>query len=75
MVLARENADLTTKDIRAAIWHFNSKINARVQCQEDQALKKIWQRLQRRVWSLQKSYLTLCINVNGLRLWQNGQNK
>lgn len=77
MVLARENADLTTKDIRAAIWHFNSKINARVQCQEDQALKKIWQRLQRRVWSLQKSYLTLCINVNALRHWQNshGQNK
>lgn len=77
MVLARENPALSAKDIRAAIWHFNSKINGRVRCEDDEALKKIWQRLQRRVWSLQKTYLSQCINTFTWHAAQNGlrQNK
>jgi hypothetical protein len=62
--LARENRDLSPQDIKAAIWHFNSKMNTRVKStQQDERLSRIWSRIQRRVWFLQKTYLTQCINV------------
>ena len=63
MVISRENRDLIEKSIKSAVWHMSSKINRRVKPgREDDETIKIWSRIQRRIWSLQKNYILLCRN-------------
>jgi hypothetical protein len=66
LVIARENRDLSEKNIKAAIWHHSSKINHRVktypQRQDANLIRILWSRIQRRVFSLQKTHILTCRN-------------
>lgn len=72
LVLARENKDLSEKAIRTAIWQHSSRLNFRVKQYADdgRASKVLWFRIQRRVWSLQRSHIMVCRNLYTARQFQ-----
>lgn len=69
-ILSRSNKDIKESDIKAAIWHHNSKINYRVlngnitmeETIKTNSCRQIWDRIKYRVSNIQNDYISQCRN-------------